>query len=55
MHWFSFQINVLVNIMYHLNKDFDPVELVSKVLKDIHCYIFDEKEHDTFLSNMLSN
>jgi hypothetical protein len=55
MHWFSFHIIILVNIMYRSNKDFDPVELGSKILKEIHYYMYDEKEHDTFLSNMLSN
>jgi hypothetical protein len=35
-------------ITYHYNKDFDPVEPRSRILKDIHYYIYDEKEHDTF-------
>jgi hypothetical protein len=33
--------------MYRWNKDFDLVELGSKILKEIHYNIFDEKEHDT--------
>jgi hypothetical protein len=49
LHWFSFQITSLVHIMYRSNKDFDPIEARSRILKDIHYYIFDEKEHDTFL------
>jgi hypothetical protein len=35
-------------ITYHWNKDFDPFELGFRILKDIHYYIYDEKEHDTF-------
>ncbi len=46
MHWFSFQIIILVHIMYQWNKDFDPIELGFRILKKIHYYIYDEKEHD---------
>ncbi len=46
MHWFSFQITILVHITYQWNKDFDPVELGFKILKESHYYIFYEKEHD---------
>ncbi len=48
MHWFNFHITILVNIMYRSNKDFDPVEHGSIILKEIHYYIYVEKEHDTF-------
>ncbi len=32
---------------YQWNKDFGPIELGFKILKEIHYYIYDEKEHDT--------
>ncbi len=47
MHWLSFHITILVHIMYRWNKDFDLVELGCIILKEIHYYIFYEKEHDT--------
>ncbi len=31
--------------MYHWNKGFDPAEPGSRIFKDIHYYIYDEKEH----------
>jgi len=46
MHWFSFQITILVHIMFQWNKDFDIVELGFRILKEIHYYIYDENEHD---------
>jgi hypothetical protein len=47
MHWFSFQITILVHITYHQNLTFDPTHPESKILKEVHYYICDEKEHDT--------
>ncbi len=47
MHWLSFQIIILVHIMYRWNKEFDLVEFGCIILKEIHYYIFYEKEHDT--------
>ncbi len=44
---FSFEITILVHITYWWNKDLDLIEHGSKILKKIHYYIFDEKEHDT--------
>jgi len=48
MHWFSFHITIMVHITYRRNKDFDLIEHESKILKDIHYYISNENEHDTF-------
>jgi hypothetical protein len=47
MHWFSFQINILVHITYHHNLTFDPTYLKSRILKEVRYYILDKKEHDT--------
>lgn len=47
MYWFSFQITILVHITYRLNPYLDETNLESKILKDIHYYICDEKDHDT--------
>ncbi len=45
MHWFNFQINILVRITYRLNPDLDESNLGSKILKEIHYYISNEKDH----------
>jgi hypothetical protein len=47
MHWFSFQITILVHITYHRNLTFNPTYLKSRILKEIHYYISDKKDHDT--------
>jgi hypothetical protein len=47
MHWYSFQITILVHITYRINHGYDPIHLESKILKKVHYYILDEKEHDT--------
>jgi hypothetical protein len=47
MHWFSFQITVLIHITYHHNPHYDLVTKNSKTLKEVHYYVFDENDHDT--------
>ncbi len=47
MHWFSFKIIVLVHITYWQNPDYDQVMDKSKILKEVHYYISNEKGHDT--------
>jgi hypothetical protein len=34
MHWFSFQIIILVHIMYHHNPNYDPIIKSPKILKE---------------------
>jgi hypothetical protein len=46
MHWFSFQIAILVHITYEYNPTFDPTHANSKFLKEVHYYIWNEKDHD---------
>jgi hypothetical protein len=36
-----------VHITYHHNPAPDPAHPKSKILKEVHYYILDEKEHDT--------
>jgi hypothetical protein len=47
MHWYSFQITILVHITYWINPGYDLVHLESKILKEVHYYISHEKEHNT--------
>jgi hypothetical protein len=47
MHWYSFHITILVHITYQINPNYDVAHLESKILKEVHYYIFDKKEHDT--------
>ncbi len=47
MHWYSFHITILVHITYWINLDYDVAHPKSKILKEVHYYILDEKEHDT--------
>jgi hypothetical protein len=37
-----------VHITYRINPDYDPVHPESKILKEVHYYILEEKDHDTF-------
>jgi hypothetical protein len=48
MHWFNFQVFILMHITYQWNLDFVAIEPRSKIFKEIHYYFFDEKDHDTF-------
>ncbi len=47
MHFFSFQIIVLVHITYLHNLDYDLVIQISKIVKEVHYYASIEKDHDT--------
>jgi hypothetical protein len=52
MHWLSFQITILVHIMYRINLEYDLAHLESRIVKEVHYYISDKKEHDTlFVQN----
>jgi hypothetical protein len=46
MHWYSFHITNLVHITYWINPYYDVAHPKSKILKEVHYYILDEKEHD---------
>ncbi len=46
MHWYSFQITILVHKTYRINLGYDLVHLESKILKEVYYYISDENEHD---------
>jgi hypothetical protein len=47
MHWFSFQIIVLVHITYLHNLDYDLVIQNFKIPKEVHYYASNEMDHDT--------
>ncbi len=46
MHWHNFQVNILVHINYCLNPKYNPTKPSSKVLKEVHYYVFDDNNHD---------
>jgi hypothetical protein len=40
MHWYNFQITILVHINYWINPTFDPTIIqISRILKEVHYYI----------------
>jgi hypothetical protein len=48
MHWFFFQVTILVHITYHHNVDYGPKDLESKTITNkYHYYMFNDNEHDT--------
>jgi hypothetical protein len=47
MHWFTFQMTVLVHITYRVNPDFVAGIEKTRILKEVHYYISNEKDHDT--------
>jgi hypothetical protein len=46
MHWFFFQVTVLVHITFKHNRDYDPIVNMSRILKEVHYYVFDEKKYN---------
>jgi hypothetical protein len=49
MHWYMFQITVLVYIAYMWNPDYRVGGSEPEILKETHYYMSDEPQHDTFL------
>ncbi len=47
MHQFSFQITMLVHITYWQNPKYDPTIDGSRILKEVHYYISNEKKRNT--------
>jgi hypothetical protein len=39
MHWFSFQITILIHISYKHELDYDPTIDTSKSFKEVHYYV----------------
>jgi hypothetical protein len=48
MHWHNFQMTILVDITYRPNPNYDPIDPNSQVLKEVHYYVSDDNNHDTF-------
>jgi hypothetical protein len=47
MHWYNFQITFLVHITYKVDLHFNLANpQSSKILKEVHYYISDDKTHD---------
>jgi len=55
MHWFSFQIIVLVHITYKHNLDYEPIIDTSRIFKEdsLLCTYMMKKNTIHYLSNML--
>jgi hypothetical protein len=47
MHWHNFQMSILVHISYLRNPTPDPIDAESKIIKEVHYFIFDDTSHDT--------
>jgi hypothetical protein len=47
MHWHSQLITILVYITYMWNPEYDEQVPESRILKETHYYVSDEKEHDS--------
>jgi hypothetical protein len=56
MHWYNFQINILVHITYKLNLEFGATSPESPhILKEVDYYISDDKSHDClFVQHVLT-
>jgi hypothetical protein len=46
MHWLNTHVSILVVITYKYNPSYDPILEKSKLLKEVHYFISDDKEHD---------
>ncbi len=51
-HWHSLNITILVHITYHLNLTRNPDIAKTRLLKEIHFYIFDDGKHTHSLCNI---
>jgi hypothetical protein len=48
VHWYNFQINILVHITYKVNHEFNTSHPQGfKILKEIHYHINDDKNHNS--------
>jgi hypothetical protein len=48
MHWYNFQINILVHITYIVNPEFGLKSPENpQILKKVHYYKSDDKNHDS--------
>jgi len=47
MHWHNTQVSILVVITYKYDPSYDHILQKSKLFKEIHYLISDDKEHDT--------
>jgi hypothetical protein len=47
MHWFSFQITILVHITYRYNPNYVANPNSKKIIKEYHYYVLDDKNHNT--------
>ena len=45
-HWFSFQVSILVHIIFRLDPSWDGIDPNTKLLTKYHFYISDDKTHD---------
>jgi hypothetical protein len=47
MHWYCYQIRILVHICYHHNLDFHPYGEETSILSEYHFYISNDRNHDS--------
>lgn len=49
MHCHDTQVNILVHITYKQNPNYNPMFPKTRVLKEVHYYLYDDTTHDTLL------
>jgi hypothetical protein len=55
MHWYNFQVSILVHITYRQNPEYDPLDTSTWIFKEIQYYIFGRQAtHYPFCSALLS-
>jgi hypothetical protein len=48
MHWYSYQVTILVHITWVRKPNPDPTDESSKTVMKYHFYISDDKKHDSY-------
>jgi hypothetical protein len=47
MHWYSYQISILIHICFCHNPGFDPYDENTSIFSEYHYYISNECKHDS--------
>jgi hypothetical protein len=47
MHWYFYQISILVHICFRHNPEYDPYDEETRILIKYHFYVFDDHKHDS--------
>jgi hypothetical protein len=47
MHWYSYQISILVHICFRHNPEYDPYDEETRILTKYHFYVSNNRKHDS--------